>query len=155
MKLKNAWAVAAALLAIARPAGAQDLMPKAAAPVKRVVLGERDRDLVLRRIDEEVAKLSPGKCEATRRQLLDQLVKVERRSETVVTRAPIAERSHSSLGGVLEAAASAVVGPKVAVRQADAILRSGTFAARIARTITLPAASATETRPADDDHWTI
>jgi hypothetical protein len=57
------------------------------------------------------------------------LVKVERRSETVVTRAPIAERSHSSLGGVLEAAARAVVVPKVAVRQVEAILRSGTLAA--------------------------
>ena len=130
MKLKNAWAVAAALAAIARAAGAQDLMPKAAAPVKRVVLSERDRDLVLRRIDKEVAKRPPGECEATRRQLLDRWVKVKRRSETVVTRAPNkAERSHSSLGGVLEAAARAVVVPKVAVRQVEAILRSGTLAA--------------------------
>jgi len=163
MKFKNAWAAAALLAAIAQPAAAQDLTSEADAPMERVGLSDRDRDLVLRRIDEEVAKLPPGEREATRRRLIGQLAEVERKSEGVVARALVAERSHSSLGGVLEAAASVVLGPKVAVRQAEAILRSGTFAAWVARTmqqadikaaiprtISLPLESATAAPLADE-----
>ena len=163
MNLKNVWATAALLAVIAQPAGAQEPLAEAAEPLERVGLSDRDREFILRRIDEEVAKLPPGEREATRRRLLDQLDEVERKSEGVVARALVAERSHSSLGGVLEAAASVVLGPKVAVRQAEAILRSGTFAAWVAwtmrqaeiksvipRTITLPPDSATATHFADE-----
>lgn len=164
MKFRNAWVVVAALAAVAPPALAQELMPEAVAAVERVGLSDRDRDLIVRRIDEEVAKLPPDEREATRRRLLDQLAEVERQSEATVARALIAERSHSSPGGVLEAAASVVLGPKVAVRQAEAILRSGTFAAWVARTmrqadiksaipraITLPPDSASTTPLADEE----